>query len=82
MAKKATNISVPKTPVKAADAVVDSSVKATVSRNSPVPKAAPAKREISQEMIAKRAYEIFATGRGGSQDDNWHRAERELRSSL
>ena len=37
------------------------------------------KRTITQEMIAKRAYEIWASGKGGSQQDNWHRAERELR---
>jgi hypothetical protein len=30
-------------------------------------------------MIAKRAYEIYVSGRGGSQIDNWLRAERELK---
>jgi hypothetical protein len=61
----------------------------TPVRNSPVPKAvaaaspAPApKKEVTYEQIAKRAYEIFASGTGGSQDDNWHRAERELRGQL
>ena len=31
------------------------------------------------EQIAKRAYEIWQSGKGGSQDENWIRAERELR---
>jgi hypothetical protein len=31
-------------------------------------------------MIAKRAFEIYVSGKGGSQTDNWFRAERELRT--
>ena len=57
----------------------------TDTRNSPLPKSAPApaggKREITREMIAKRAYEIWQSGKGGSEYDNWIRAERELRAS-
>jgi Protein of unknown function (DUF2934) len=53
---------------------------ATVSRNSPVPRSSSMKREITHEMIAKRAYEIFISGKGGTQIDNWLRAERELRT--
>ena len=53
----------------------------TISRNTPVPRPV-AKREITYEMIAKRAYEIYASGKGGSQLDNWFRAERELRAGL
>jgi len=37
-------------------------------------------RQPTQQEIAKRAYEIFKSGRGGSQLDNWFRAERELRN--
>jgi hypothetical protein len=37
-------------------------------------------KEITYQMIALRAFEIHASGTGGSQDDNWYRAERELRS--
>jgi len=33
----------------------------------------------SQDQIARKAYEIWQSGKGGSQDDNWYRAERELR---
>jgi DUF2934 family protein len=52
----------------------------TVSRNSPVPRPAASKREITHEMIAKRAYEIYRSGKGGDQLGNWLRAERELRA--
>ena len=60
-------------------------------RNSPIPKVvakpatAPAipqaatKKVVTQEMIATRAYEISRSGNGGSEFDNWLRAERELR---
>lgn len=34
---------------------------------------------ITGAMISERAYHIHLSGAGGSQDDNWHRAERELR---
>ena len=66
----------------------------TETRNSPLPKTnfAPAtgsssssssgaKKQISQEQIARRAYEIWQSGKGGSDFDNWVRAERELRGS-
>src|SRR4051812_5063695 len=57
----------------------------TPVRNTVIPKAAVAARpaaqarELTYDMIAQRAYEIYCSGAGGSQDDNWHRAERELR---
>jgi hypothetical protein len=54
---------------------------ATFSRNTPVPRPA-AKREITHEMVAKRAFEIHISGKGGSQTDNWFRAERELKAGL
>ena len=55
-------------------------VSATAVRNSPIPKAAaPAKKVITQEQIAVRAFEISCGPNCGSQDDNWFRAERELR---
>jgi hypothetical protein len=52
----------------------------TVSRNTPVPRPATPKREVTHEMVAKRAYEIYRSGKGGDQLGNWLRAERELRS--
>jgi hypothetical protein len=52
----------------------------TPIRNSAIPKVAtPAKKEVTQDQIAKRAYEIYASGKGGSELENWCRAERELR---
>jgi len=36
-------------------------------------------KTVSKEQIAKRAYEIWASGKGGSQLENWLRAEKELR---
>lgn len=53
-------------------------------RNSPIPKltvTAPATLTavVSRESIALRAYEIWQSGQGGSDFDNWCRAERELR---
>ncbi len=58
----------------------------TEVRNSPLPKTsvAPkpqtpaAKKEITREMISQRAYFIWSR-EGGSEYDNWVRAERELR---
>jgi hypothetical protein len=32
----------------------------------------------SHEAITRRAYEIYESGRGGSADDNWVRAEQDL----
>ena len=37
--------------------------------------------EITHDMIANRAYEIYLSGAGGSEFDNWCRAERELRGA-
>jgi hypothetical protein len=35
--------------------------------------------EIAQEMIAERAYHISESGEGGTDEENWLRAEAELR---
>ena len=53
---------------------------ATISRNTPVPRSATPKREVTHEMIAKRAYEIYRSGKASDQLGNWLRAERELRT--
>ena len=47
---------------------------ATASRSSVSP------RQVTHEQIARRAYEIFKSGTGGTPEDNWFRAERELRA--
>jgi hypothetical protein len=49
----------------------------TPVRNTSIPKAQP--KAVTYEMIAKRAYEISRSPQGGSEFDNWIRAERELR---
>jgi hypothetical protein len=38
-------------------------------------------RRPSQQEIAKRAYEIYKSGKGGSELENWFKAERELRAA-
>jgi len=35
-------------------------------------------RLVSNDAISRRAFELFASGAPGSQDDHWFRAEREL----
>jgi hypothetical protein len=58
----------------------------TPVRNTPIPRNGqsqqPGQRRAGQpshDQIAKRAYEISISGSGGSELDNWLRAERELR---
>jgi hypothetical protein len=66
--------------VSAAKRVVAKTV--TEVRNTPIPKIAKksaAPRVVTHDDIAKRAYEIHLSGTGGSETDNWYRAERELR---
>ena len=61
-------------------------VASTAVRNSAVPPrtAAPAstsRKPVTREQVALRAYEIWRSGKGGSETDNWLRAERELRGA-
>jgi hypothetical protein len=57
-------------------------IKKTPARKTTVPKAIiPVRKEITREMVAKRAYEIFLSGRGGDELHNWLTAEHELRSA-
>jgi hypothetical protein len=53
-------------------------VRNTAIPRSPSPQGG-GRREISHEQIAKRAYEISISGSGGSELENWLRAERELK---
>ena len=79
--KSTSKSSVSKTPAASAPAIVSS----TPVRNTSVPprtiSSGPATKKSppSYDQIARRAYEIWQSGKGGSQDDNWYRAERELR---
>ena len=57
---------------------------ATPQSNKPATAAAaaavrPAAKPVTHELIARRAYEIWASGQGGTETENWIRAERELR---
>jgi hypothetical protein len=80
MAKKATPAKRP--AAKSIAKPVEKTVSTPV-RNTAIPKvaavAAPAKKPITHEMIAIRAFEIYASGQGGNETENWVRAERELR---
>jgi hypothetical protein len=40
----------------------------------------PAGAEITREMIARRAFELWLTNGSGSPEENWSRAEEELRA--
>ena len=56
--------------------------KTTAVRNSAVPKVqAAARREVTHEMIARRAFEISQSPECRSDCDNWLRAERELKGT-
>lgn len=73
-----------KTPAKKVVNAAKRAVVKTVTqvRNTAIPKLSPKKKvaaEITQDQIAKRAFEIYASGNGGTDTDNWFRAERELR---
>lgn len=53
-------------------------------RNTPLPRssstpASTGSKQITHDMIALQAYFIHLSGAGGSEMDNWLRAERELR---
>jgi DUF2934 family protein len=39
----------------------------------------PGTPQITQEMIAERAYHISQSEEGGTDEENWYRAEAELR---
>jgi hypothetical protein len=71
----ATQVRKPQTPQQATSS--------TPVRNSPIPRSTQPngqqRRQPTHEQIAKRAYEISISGSGGSELDNWFRAERELR---
>lgn len=40
---------------------------------------ADAEREITQDMIARRAFELWLTNGSDSPEENWAKAEQELR---
>lgn len=81
----------PVTPVETAD--LGTPVATTDVRKTVAPKASPAGAAIkvtqsaapvplSYERIAERAYYISKSSSGGSEHDNWLRAEAELKSGI
>ncbi len=59
--------------------------KKTAVRRTSIPKKTASKKvapQLTYEMIAHRAFCIFASPRCGSQDQNWFLAEKELKEEL
>lgn len=58
-------------------------VATTTVRNTSIPPKtpapAPAKKAVTYEAIAVRTFEIWASGKGGSEHQNWLQAETELK---
>lgn len=54
----------------------------TAVRNTAIPRVGDVvvipPKQVTHEMIARRAYEISISGSGGGELDNWLRAEHEL----
>jgi hypothetical protein len=83
MAKKPTPSAKKRTPVRRSP-VPKKKAGSTPVRNTAVPKgktksAAAPKAEPTYDQISARAYEIWQSGQGGNDHENWVRAERELR---
>ena len=63
-------------------AAKETKTEAVETKKPTTPKATTKKAtapEITQEMIAERAYHISQSGEGGTDEENWQRAEAELR---
>jgi len=78
-AKKITTAS--KAKAKASAPVSTSPVRNTSIPPRATSSSAAKKSSPTFDQIAIRAYSIWQSGNGGSQDDNWFRAERELRGA-
>jgi len=84
MAKKTTTTNKAETP----KATAAPKKTTTTVRNTAIPKATKAAATVvksvepTYDQIATRAFEIFASGNGGSEQDNWFRAEGELRTGV
>jgi Protein of unknown function (DUF2934) len=80
--KKAAAPEKPTTPKATSKKAAAPEKEAVVTEKPTTPKATSKKAaapEITQEMIAERAYNISESGEGGTDEENWHRAEAELR---
>ncbi len=87
MAKRATSTSKKSTVASTDEVAAVSPVRKTVTPRKTAKKAAvpvvasldAAPAPITHELIAQRAYFISISGTGGSEADNWYRAEAELK---
>ena len=80
--KEAVGTKKPTTPTATTKKAAAPEKEAVVTKKPTTPKATSKKAaapEITQEMIAERAYHISQCGEGGTDEENWHRAEAELR---
>ena len=80
MASKKKAVPAPKAKAKSAPVVTPVRNTTLPPKKTISPVAAPRKAVPTFDEISRRAYFIWQSGTGGSQDDNWFRAERELRS--
>ncbi|HEX8342477.1 MAG TPA: DUF2934 domain-containing protein [Tepidisphaeraceae bacterium] len=72
----------PSTNLETAKVTATSPVRKTVAPKKAAKAAAVTPMALTHERIAERAYFIAKSGNGGSEIDNWHRAERELRDGV
>ena len=84
MAKKTSKKAAPKVAPSVDAPVAGEIAASTPARKTVKPRATKsaavaAPMPVTHERIAERAYYISLTGRGGSETDNWHLAEDELR---
>jgi hypothetical protein len=79
--KPAAAAPVAKTPKVAASVEVTGStpVRKTVTPRKSAPSTSVA---LTHDLIAERAYYIAMSGKGGTESENWYRAERELKAEL
>ena len=80
-AKPAAAAPVAKTPkaVPTPDVGAATPVRKTVTPRKSAPTTSVA---LTHDLIAERAYHIAMSGNGGTESENWYRAERELKAEL
>ena len=78
-----TSVSVGQSPAPSSPSSVAASQSRGISSSIPGTRsavsAAPQAAQVSREAIAGRAYQIWKSGKGGSELQNWVQAEKELR---
>ena len=80
-----TSVSVGQSPVPFKPSSVPASQTRGISSSVPgmrsAVSAAPQAAQVGREAISRRAYDIWKSGKGGSELQNWAQAEKELCSS-